>query len=888
MKRKIIISIFNVPVFILFFCFFTCNLHALPDLTISDITFNDNTPSNNQVLTISATVRNIDQNYSNQVVLTPATSSYQAWTSSGTTALSSSVWYANCFVLPYNMYLGKAEIIIRNLTGITTNYINVTIRQNNVYFGALVPSGALVPVVGTSNPLNNPTTYQHWQEFVFDSPPYLSASTTYWLCIESTSTVSYGIGLKSGVAIDKVGGSIDMGLSWASTTSVSGINEIYYKLYQCTQTIVSFYDGNPTGGGIFISSNVFEKPLLSEESVVVSTTWTATAGSHNIYSVVDYPNLVSESDETNNSLSGNLNVAAVPSIVTFSPPDNASNVHISTSIYVYFSENMEKTTTEGAISVKAIRNNEGIVVDTGVAGIAEYTSSDKKLSFTSNLLKNNYTYEVAISTIANDIYGNYLQSSMTWTFSTFTSSPVIVSFFPPDNASDVNVSTSIYVYFSDDMEEITTEGAISVKAIRNNEGIVVDTAVAGTVEYTSSDKKLSFTSNLLKSNYTYEVTISTIAYDVYGKRLSDSKTWTFSTFRSLPAIVSVFPSDKALGVDIIKSIYVHFSEDMEKTTTEGAISVKAIRNSESSDVDLAVTGTAEYVSSEKKLSFTSSLLKNNYIYEVTITTTAYDIYGKRLSDSKTWTFSTILDNRASNIVKDPVNPELFSVTISPGAFPEKVYVIGSTATTKISLVERANAKLPSFNDPFYSFIQGTVREFTAYNVSGNFVTNNFSSDVTVTIPYTETNGIVTGMSFPVRENMLAIYYLNENDNLWVKLPDYIVDAANNKVTANVPHFSTFALMGTNTTDLSNAYAYPVPFRVGTDTAITFTNISSYATIKIFTISGELVKQIEHTDGNPLERWDVRTDDGNVLASGVYIYHIKNEREKKFGKIVVIK
>lgn len=641
----------------------TCHLWALPDLTISDITFSDNSPSKNQVITISATVRNDSDNYSDQTVLTPATSSYQTWTSSRTVGISSASWIANYFNVPSDMYLGKAEVVIRNTSGATTNYIKAEIRETVIDFGKIEPGAFSIHLLDSSKPLNNPTTYHHWQEFIFDAAPKLTAWTTYWLCIESTCPISvgYGVGVSS-VAVDKVGGSNDMGVSW---TGVDGVEFAFSKIvefnnfevYQCTETVVNFFVD-----GVMFATSTIQKPLATNETVFVSTTWSATAGLRNISVSVDYPNWINESNEVNNSLSKDINVS---------------------------------------------------------------------------------------------------------------SAPRIISFFSQDNALGVNITTAVYVYFSEDMEEISTEDAISVKAIRDNE---------------------------------------------------------------------------------------------------------------SNTIDLLLTGTVEYISSEKKLVFNPGSWKNNYIYKVYISTLAKDIYGNTLNSDEVWQFTTIMAKVEQNVVKES---GLYEISISPSALPEDAYIIVSTVTTILSKVQQANAKLVKFDDPYHFFIDNTLRELNAYNASGILLGSNFSSKVTLTIPYSETKGIVNNISPPVREKTLAIYILDEKDNLWVRLPDSAVDTANNTVTATVPHFSVFALMGTSATDLSSAYAYPVPFKLE-DKEITFTNLSSVATIKIFTISGELVKEIEHTDGEPCQRWDAKTDEGNILASGIYVYCIENEKEKKFGKLMIIK
>ena len=81
--------------------------------------------------------------------------------------------------------------------------------------------------------------------------------------------------------------------------------------------------------------------------------------------------------------------------------------------------------------------------------------------------------------------------------------------------------------------------------------------------------------------------------------------------------------------------------------------------------------------------------------------------------------------------------------------------------------------------------------------------------------------------------------------------------------------------------------YPNPYRgdQGWSEKITFSNLPRQAVIKIFTISGELVKTIKHedtADGNSKE-WDI-----SEIASGVYIYTIISPENKEMGKVSIVK
>ena len=62
-------------------------------------------------------------------------------------------------------------------------------------------------------------------------------------------------------------------------------------------------------------------------------------------------------------------------------------------------------------------------------------------------------------------------------------------------------------------------------------------------------------------------------------------------------------------------------------------------------------------------------------------------------------------------------------------------------------------------------------------------------------------------------------------------------------------------------------------------------------INIFTISGELIFQIDHENefsGNAW--WDMRTLNNQEVAPGLYLYHIENQTDsnEKIGKFAVIR
>jgi hypothetical protein len=89
-------------------------------------------------------------------------------------------------------------------------------------------------------------------------------------------------------------------------------------------------------------------------------------------------------------------------------------------------------------------------------------------------------------------------------------------------------------------------------------------------------------------------------------------------------------------------------------------------------------------------------------------------------------------------------------------------------------------------------------------------------------------------------------------------------------------------------DLSNAYAYPVPWKpTSSKTGITFKGLVAGSQITISSIDGMKTVTLGSPDGSDVT-WLLKNDSGDNVASGVYIYVIKANSQKKTGKVVIIR
>lgn len=122
----------------------------------------------------------------------------------------------------------------------------------------------------------------------------------------------------------------------------------------------------------------------------------------------------------------------------------------------------------------------------------------------------------------------------------------------------------------------------------------------------------------------------------------------------------------------------------------------------------------------------------------------------------------------------------------------------------------------------------------------------------------------------VDDNILDIYYDHETDALWISTMGGI-----SRLTM------PFRLA---TQNLDNILAYPNPFIIRFGTERLRFNYSGRAEIGIYTLAGELVRQIP-VNGE----WDGRNASGENVASGIYLFTLTNsDDEVGQGKILLIR
>lgn len=134
------------------------------------------------------------------------------------------------------------------------------------------------------------------------------------------------------------------------------------------------------------------------------------------------------------------------------------------------------------------------------------------------------------------------------------------------------------------------------------------------------------------------------------------------------------------------------------------------------------------------------------------------------------------------------------------------------------------------------------------------------------------------------------YYVTAVDNHGIESSRYWL-RTNRRNSSVVP---TTAL-GRNT--LEDVRVVPNPFvwnkegnYPGNPDKIIFAGLPGPCDIRIYTISGDLVQHLEHSDITGIHEWDQITRFNQYIASGIYVYHVRDKSigNEKFGKFIIIR
>ncbi|MDI6735223.1 MAG: hypothetical protein QME42_03355 [bacterium] len=168
------------------------------------------------------------------------------------------------------------------------------------------------------------------------------------------------------------------------------------------------------------------------------------------------------------------------------------------------------------------------------------------------------------------------------------------------------------------------------------------------------------------------------------------------------------------------------------------------------------------------------------------------------------------------------------------------------------------------------------------------------------------------MSFTITnsgEGTLTGNITKDKDWIIVSPTSFNLGAGENKIisvtvlpTRELSDYVTYTGMINITSNVGNAVvnisiiptcviAYPEPISLSSGKMLTFWGTGvAYGTIRIYTLSGELVKELRETEGKDKIIWNLTNENGEKIVRGIYLYSASNPKEPKGnrGKFTVVK
>ncbi|MFQ5909470.1 MAG: Ig-like domain-containing protein [Thermoplasmata archaeon] len=340
--------------------------------------------------------------------------------------------------------------------------------------------------------------------------------------------------------------------------------------------------------------------------------------------------------------------AGPPPVVNRTRPFNGEqDVSISSDVIITFDRPMNKSSASEAFSY-----TDGIGVWNGTHGEISWASTNH---IWDTMIFNPYenfltstNYNVTIDgAAAKDNCGAYLSGGVDYLWN-FTTEPVdddppqVVEPTTPESGKiDVDVATIIQIQFNENMDTDSVNNSFSY-----TDSISIWNKFDGNVSWNTGRDVFTFVPTInLYYGRTYNVTFdASVAMDASGNHLDGNKDgvggddyfWTFTTEGipdlDPPTVISESPT--GVGVPVTENIVVVFNELMDESSVRGAFSyTDEVTTYDESD------GTFDWNGAEMTF-IPDSGLDYKMRYTVTITQSAMDLAGNRLTQEHIWTFLT--------------------------------------------------------------------------------------------------------------------------------------------------------------------------------------------------------------------------------------------------------
>ena len=262
-----------------------------------------------------------------------------------------------------------------------------------------------------------------------------------------------------------------------------------------------------------------------------------------------------------------------PTVETFFPLDDATDVSVDTDLTLSFDEPIQFTGTSSQISILQKSNNALLMTIPTNSAAVEIDGQDLNIELPQDLPQSTEVYVHVTGNIIEDLSDNLfggISSNETWNFTTETvdgDPPAVVSFSPADEGVDVAVDGTFTVTFDEDVFYAGNFGFITARRKSDMEG-VGSVSIQNDVTFSGSQISFSFSTDLPANEEIYIQIDGNKIEDQFGNLyggFSDNESWDFTT-GGQPGPVFSFgnPTDDETDVLISDNIIIFFDQSVQK------------------------------------------------------------------------------------------------------------------------------------------------------------------------------------------------------------------------------------------------------------------------------------------------------------------------------------
>jgi len=295
------------------------------------------------------------------------------------------------------------------------------------------------------------------------------------------------------------------------------------------------------------------------------------------------------------SVISTLTDTIAPTLSSSIPADNATNVSISSNIYLLMSENISAVAGKNITIKKTSDDSTVTTIDAADPQISVSTSM-VTINPTADLVGGTEYYVLVDSGAFKDSSGNVyagVSSSAALSFKTETdtTAPTISSSTPADNATAVAIGANIVLTMSETVTAVTGKN-ITIKKTSDNSTVTTIDAADAQVAVSDSAVTINPTSDLAAGTEYYMLIDSGAFKDSSGNvytGISSTTALSFTTDNDVtaPTLSSSTPTDNATAVAVGANIVLTMSETVTAVTGKNITIKKTSDNSTVTTIDAA-------------------------------------------------------------------------------------------------------------------------------------------------------------------------------------------------------------------------------------------------------------------------------------------------------------